>query len=48
MKDWKISYEDESGDLHHVWETAKTADDAEQQARQEYWDIHEVIQVVPL
>ncbi len=45
MERWIIDYVTADGDVCHVWEEAATADEAAYKARQEYWDIKEIIGV---
>lgn len=40
-----IDYLDKSGDLSHVWVNANSESEAENEARSEYWDIDEILQV---
>lgn len=40
-----VDYMDKSGDLSHVWVDADSKEDAEAQARSEYWDIDEIISI---
>jgi type II secretory pathway component PulF len=40
-----IDYMTSDGDLTHVWVDAQNKEDAEQQARSEYWDIDQIIDV---
>lgn len=40
-----IDYLTSDGDLTHVWVNAANAEDAEEQARHEYWDIDQIINV---
>jgi len=40
-----VDYEDKGGDLCHVWVNAEYSYDAETTARNEYWDIDEIISV---
>ena len=42
-----IDYLDKSGDLSHVWVNANSESEAENAARSEWWDIHEIIQIRP-
>ena len=46
MKDWKVSYMTKEDDLCHVRVEAYDEDGAKEQARSEYWDIEDIIQVV--
>lgn len=45
MKKYCIDYIDKCGDLSHVWVMANSTSDAEQQARSECWDIHQIIDI---
>lgn len=45
MKRFHIDYIDKSGDLCHVWVNAASKQDANIQAKHEYWDIQEIINV---
>ena len=40
-----IDYLDKSGDLSHVWVNASNECEAEYEARSEFWDIDEILQV---
>lgn len=40
-----VDYIDASDDLSHIWIMADNATQAEQLAKEEYWDIKEIIQV---
>ena len=42
---WYIDYEDRSGDLCHIWVEAYDEQDAIENAKQEYWDIVNIISV---
>jgi type II secretory pathway component PulF len=42
---FNIDYIDKSGDLSHVWVEANNKEDAIMEAKSEYWDIKEIIQV---
>ena len=48
MKKWIICYADKSGDTSKVWTKARTADDAIDYVKSEYWDIDEIIYVKPM
>ena len=48
QKKWKVSYLDKHDDLTNVWVYAENAKDAEDEVRLEYWDVEEIISVVPL
>lgn len=43
MKKWIICYADKSGDTSKVWTEARTADDAIDYVKSEYWDIDEIV-----
>lgn len=43
MKKWIICYADKSGDTSKVWAEARTADDAIDYVKSEYWDIDEIV-----
>lgn len=45
MAKYYVDYTDRSGDLCHIWVEASSKSDAESEARQEYWDIDEIISV---
>lgn len=45
MYTYYIDYNDKSGDLCHIWVEADNKEEAIQQAKSEYWDIDEIIQV---
>lgn len=45
MNRYIIDYTDRCGDLNHVWVTAMNERDAIDQAKSEYWDIEDIIQV---
>ena len=45
MKTYYIDYYDKSGDLCHVWVKAMNKQDAIEEARSEWWDIDEIIEV---
>ena len=45
MAKFHIDYTDKSGDLSHVWVEAGSPEEAEDIAREEYWDIEEIIQI---
>jgi len=48
MARFKVSYIDSEGDLTHVSVEADSREGAMQQAKSEYWDIKDIIQVAPL
>ena len=48
MKKWIICYADKSGDTSKVWTEARTADDAIDYVKSEYWDIDEIVYVKPM
>jgi hypothetical protein len=48
MKDFKVSYTTKDDDLCHVRVSAYNKEDAKAEAKQEYWDIDEIIQVTPM
>lgn len=48
QKKWKVSYLDKSDDLTNVWVYADSAEDAKDVVMLEYWDVDEIIRVVPL
>lgn len=45
MKDYRITYVTNEGDSCKVWLSAESKEEAESEARQEYWDIEEIISV---
>lgn len=45
MKTYYIDYIDKSGDLTHIWVEAYDKESAISEARSEYWDIQEIINV---
>ena len=45
MKTYYIDYLDKSGDLTHIWVEAESKQDAESEARSEYWDIDEILEI---
>lgn len=45
MKTYYIDYYDKSGDLCHIWVNASNKAEAESEARSEYWDIAEIIDI---
>ena len=45
MKKYYIDYMSKEGDLCHVWVNASSKQDAESQAKREYWDIDEIISI---
>lgn len=40
-----VDYEDKEGDLCHVWVNASSKQEAEGQAKREYWDIENIISI---
>lgn len=40
-----VDYEDKEGELCHVWVNASTKQEAEAQAKREYWDIENIISI---
>lgn len=48
MKKWIVCYEEKGGDIAKVWLYADSAEQAEQDARCEYWDIAEIIYVTEM
>ena len=40
-----VDYIDKEGDLCHVWVDADSKEDAEYQAKREYWNIDEIISI---
>ena len=48
MKEFKVSYMTNEDDLCHVRVFAYDKEGAKAEARSEYWDIDEIIQVVPM
>ena len=48
MKKWIVCYADKSGDISKVWTEARTADDAVNYVKSEYWDIDEIVYVTPM
>ena len=48
MKKWIICYADKSGDTSKVWTEARTADDAIDYVKSEYWDIDGIVYVEPM
>ena len=48
MKKWKVSYLDKHDDLTNVWVYAENKEEAKKEVRLEYWDVEEIIDVVPL
>mgnify|MGYP003319980528 CR=1 FL=1 len=48
MKKWKVTYRDEDGDITNVWCTAPSKSDAIEYVKDEYWDIEDIIDCVPL
>jgi len=40
-----VDYEDKEGDLCHVWVNASSKQEAETQAKREYWDIENIISI---
>ena len=45
MKTYYIDYYDKSGDLCHIWVNASNKAEAESEARSEWWDIAEIIDI---
>lgn len=45
MYTYYIDFIDKRGDLYHIWVEADNKEEAIQQAKSEYWDIAEIIQV---
>lgn len=45
MKTFYIDYIDNTGDLCHVWVKAIDKQSAESEARSEWWDIAEIIEI---
>lgn len=48
MKKFKVSYNNVEEDLCHVWVEAFDVEGAKIEAKQEYWDIVEIIQVIEM
>lgn len=48
MKRWIVCYEDKCGDISKVWTSAETEENAIEDVKSEYWDIKEIIYVIPL
>lgn len=45
MKKFFVDYLDKGGDYCHVWVEANSKDDAIYQAKREYWDIEQIVDV---
>ena len=45
MKKFFVDYLDKGGDYCHVWVEANSKDDAIYQAKREYWDIDQIVDV---
>lgn len=45
MDKYIVKYTDKSGDLSSVWVYANSKEDAKAQARNEYWDIADIVMV---
>jgi type II secretory pathway component PulF len=43
MKKFIVKYIDKSDDLSSVWVSASSKEEAKSKAKQEYWDIKEII-----
>lgn len=43
MKNYIITYIDESGDSCKIWIAADSKEEAKREAKREYWDIKEII-----
>lgn len=48
MKKWKVTYRDESGDITSVWCKANTKNDAIDYVKDEYWDVEDIVECVPM
>lgn len=48
MKEYIAKYIDKDGDLCSVWEEATNREDAKLQARNEYWDIKDIVMVTEM
>lgn len=40
-----VSYNTKDGDFSTIWVNADSADEAESEARSEYWDIAEIVNI---
>lgn len=48
MRKYIVKYENHDGDLCTVWLTADSREDAKTQARAEYWDIKDILQIIEI
>ena len=48
MKKYIVKYTDKDGDLCSVWVEATSREDAKRQARNEYWDIKDIVMVTEM
>lgn len=47
MKTYIIDYIDTSGDVSHIWLNAENEKQAKSLAKEECWDIKEIVQIYP-
>ena len=45
MKRYYIDYYTKEGDYCHIWVYARSKEDAEEEARHEWWDIDEIVEI---